>query len=317
MLKIGHLPFHPQKRSIREALLPFDERPVPLFDSGSEAMLESPSSHTELASVLPVTRNLQSVTSTFIEKDIVPSASPHGSLWVPREFRITNAVLEQILTTVGSNDPETGGILGGSCADHVVRRFHFDRAAQRTSVTYSPDTKTLNELLQSDWEPSGVNLLGFIHSHPFGVEAPSPGDLIYARRILEVFQSLPYLLLPIVIPATPTRKARLFAYAVARDALAPEGVRVLRQQVVVEAVEMSYSDIDANSEAASRGIAGEATQTVSPHLSTSLLMTALALWLLIQLLSECDRERREGAREGFDTPQPSKADLCSVEQEVI
>jgi proteasome lid subunit RPN8/RPN11 len=110
---------------------------------------------------------------------------------------LTPAVRAAILRTVGARAPEQGGLLGGSRRNGVVRAFSFDAQARRSATTYSPNTRSLNRLLAEDWGPAGIELLGFVHSHP-GAARPSTGDLAYAARILDALPALSRLLLPIV-----------------------------------------------------------------------------------------------------------------------
>lgn len=74
---------------------------------------------------------------------------------------------------------------GGRYDDYVITDFFFDTKASRSGGTYSPDAGTVNSLLKETWNPAGIRMLGFVHSHPFGVRNLSSGDLIYARAILE------------------------------------------------------------------------------------------------------------------------------------
>ncbi len=101
-----------------------------------------------------------------------------------RPLRISSLVLDDIRRSVGSLAPETGGMLGGDPIAGVVTHFRFDREASRTSGTYSPDCRMLNRVLADEWNPAGVRLMGFVHSHPTGFRNPSRGDEMYARRIL-------------------------------------------------------------------------------------------------------------------------------------
>ena len=111
---------------------------------------------------------------------------------------ITETVLDAITRTIAALPAEQGGLLGGRYEDGVVRYYYFDHTSDRSGATYSPDHVLLTKLLEADWNPHGIRLLGFVHSHPPGCNQPSGGDLTYARRILEAIPDLPRLLLPII-----------------------------------------------------------------------------------------------------------------------
>jgi len=117
-------------------------------------------------------------------------------------LRIHAAVINDILNTIGKQRAETGGPLGGK--DDVVSHFHFDRNSRRTAVTYSPNIDEVNRMFKAEWNPGGIRLRGFVHSHPGGMATPSSGDCVYAREILRAIPDLPFLWLPIVstIPET-------------------------------------------------------------------------------------------------------------------
>ena len=113
-------------------------------------------------------------------------------------LRMTAAVHRQILGAVGSKEPEQGMLLGGDLADGIVRHVVFDDSARRTGATYSPDVVRLNALLSEWWGPSGIRLLGVVHSHPGRLGRPSEGDRKYAGAILHTNPHLDRLLLPIL-----------------------------------------------------------------------------------------------------------------------
>ena len=115
------------------------------------------------------------------------------------QLQISKTVLDQIRQSIGRLPPESGGLLGGARETGVVTHFHFDDCAKCTGVTYTPDFESLNRLLSEHWNPKGIRLLGFVHSHPPWIRRPSTGDLAYAERLLKANQELDRLLLPIAI----------------------------------------------------------------------------------------------------------------------
>lgn len=145
-------------------------------------------------------------------------------------LQISRSVVEAIRLTIGVRPAESGGLLGGDRQDGVVRYYHFDTTSQRTAATYSPDCRTLNAILRDEWNPAGVNLLGFVHSHPESVLLPSPGDVIYAEQILKANPKLDCLALPIVTTAPDAGRFELHAYVAIRDG---NDVRVEPRHLVV------------------------------------------------------------------------------------
>ena len=114
------------------------------------------------------------------------------------EVWITQETYSRIAATVGTMPAEQGGPLGGDRRTGIVDSFVLDVTAERGAAIYTPDTSWLNSLFKTDWNPAGISLLGFVHSHPAGSVRPSIGDRRYAKALLEALPGLDRLLLPIV-----------------------------------------------------------------------------------------------------------------------
>jgi hypothetical protein len=146
------------------------------------------------------------------------------------ELKMTQEVVEQIRHTIGRLPAEQGGLLGGRLDDGIVRKFHFDDSARRSRATYTPDRETLNRVLSEDWNPSGIRLLGYVHSHPPGVRQPTGGDLTVARKQLQKSTEIDHLFIPIAFSSADTDKFEMLAYAAVRDG---EDVRLEQLETVV------------------------------------------------------------------------------------
>jgi hypothetical protein len=121
-------------------------------------------------------------------------------------------------------------MIGGNPDLGVVTHFHFDDEASRTRATYSPDCQMLNRILAEEWNPAGIRLMGFVHSHPKWVRMPSSGDEVYAKRILAAVPEMDRLLLPIVMAEPDNGHFELLPFAAKRNG---EGVTVDGLQLVV------------------------------------------------------------------------------------
>ncbi len=151
--------------------------------------------------------------------------------------RLTRDVYDEIARCVGEARAETGGALGCREGEDVIRYFRFDHTSRNTGATYSPDHEALNAMFRSDWNPKGIRLAGFVHSHPSGFARPSAGDLDYARRILAAISDLPHLFLPIVQTVPDTGAFRLVPFLVVRD-----GDSVVDQRVDMEVLDTAVPD---------------------------------------------------------------------------
>ena len=128
---------------------------------------------------------------------------------------IGHGVFQAIRDTIGKLPPESGGMLGGCFDSGLVSIFYFDALGKTTGSTYSPDTNTLNEVLEV-WNQRGLRSMAYPHSHPHACPNPSRGDEIYAAKILAANESLPFLLIPIVLPATDGQEFKLNLFVAQR-----------------------------------------------------------------------------------------------------
>lgn len=159
-------------------------------------------------------------------------------------IRVTAAVHRQIMGAIGSKSPENGMLLGGDPADGIVRHVVFDDRAERSGSTYSPDHVRLNALLTDWWRPSGIRLLGFVHSHPGQIARPSGGDLRYAEVILKGNPHLDRLLMPIV---TVLPEPAIHPFVVVRSddgvAAVPATLEILDEVLVPESAKQPQGSV--------------------------------------------------------------------------
>lgn len=129
---------------------------------------------------------------------------------------IGRSVHESIRDHVGAVPAEAGGPLGGTRGTSVVSAFAPDPSARTNGSQYYPDVAQVNELMRSVWNPAGINLLGFVHSHPRDCVRPSSTDASYAGRIMAGIPELPRFLLPIVQTVPDTGSFRIAPWSAER-----------------------------------------------------------------------------------------------------
>ncbi len=119
-----------------------------------------------------------------------------------------------MVATIGTRKAESGGAFGGAEGSNEVTHYTFDQSSRTTYATYTPDHEFLNRLFDEQWNPQGVRLKGFVHSHPGRNGRPSPGDEVYAERILGAISDMDRLWLPIINTIPDTGEFRItFWYA--------------------------------------------------------------------------------------------------------
>lgn len=131
-------------------------------------------------------------------------------------------VYADIKNSVGRLPVETGGILLGSRDDYKVRKFYFDDYGSHSPGGYDPDVNYLNRIVKREWETNELALLGFVHSHPRGVNRLSGdwgngiGDLGYLKRIFEYMPKLRKFLVPIIFSEADGGNFHIFPFCAER-----------------------------------------------------------------------------------------------------
>ena len=115
-----------------------------------------------------------------------------------QKFRITTNAYQNIIKKIGSLEPEKGGILIGR--DGVITDFIFDKKAQTTGSTYALDVVYLNPIIK-ELKAQGKQLMGIIHSHPYGYSKLSDPDKVYFLSQFKNFPNLEWMFTPIVFSA--------------------------------------------------------------------------------------------------------------------
>lgn len=129
------------------------------------------------------------------------------------KFRITTNAYQQIVKTLGSKIPEQGGILIGK--DGVITNFVHDEFAETSSSSYSLNISYLNPIIKK-FKEDDKELLGIIHSHPYGCRKLSRQDQEYFAGVLDKAKDVDYLFTPIVFSAKQ-EEFHIFPYVFYKD----------------------------------------------------------------------------------------------------
>ncbi len=150
----------------------------------------------------------------------------------PTPMYVTTEAATVLHRTIGAVPAETGGALGGTRRSSVIEHVHVDPTAAVTAVTYYPDIAAVNAMLRTDWNPRGINLVGFAHSHPIGATHPSSNDIAYSERILRAIPAMGRMLLPIIQSSADAGRSTILPWAVERRG--PRFVLVRPELVVAD-----------------------------------------------------------------------------------
>jgi len=159
---------------------------------------------------------------------------------------------EEIVSTVGSRPPESGGFLF-SCKDwYFVDTFEFDEAGsdRASSVVYSPDTAWANETYERHIcnDDRFRVLVGTVHSHPGTSIYPSgggygQGDLGYVRKFFDYIPYLEEFLLPIVVFPFGDGFPVLVPWVCKRGFFGRVKLLLAREVVVVDSTAVPYRSV--------------------------------------------------------------------------
>lgn len=114
------------------------------------------------------------------------------------KLKITTDAYQNIVKKIGSGIPEKGGILMGK--DGIITDFIFDANAHTTGSTYSLNVSYLNPIIK-EIKQQGKQLMGIIHSHPYGSFELSHPDKEYFLSQFKNFPDLDFMYTPIVFSA--------------------------------------------------------------------------------------------------------------------
>lgn len=102
------------------------------------------------------------------------------------KLQMRKSVESEIRKTIGTFESESGGYLFGNRIDYIVEKVVFDDS-NRTSVTWTFNPSFINPIIKKLWEEEGLELIGFVHSHPNGNTAPSSPDVVVFEKYLNRF----------------------------------------------------------------------------------------------------------------------------------
>ena len=103
-----------------------------------------------------------------------------------KKYSIRQNVYNTIRDTIGKAPAETGGYLFGNREDFIIEKIVLDNS-NRTSVTWTMNPSFINPIIKDLWENEGLELIGFVHSHPPAFCRPSGPDVRVFGKYLERF----------------------------------------------------------------------------------------------------------------------------------
>ena len=114
--------------------------------------------------------------------------------------RIKREAFYALMHQLGTKPAERGGIILGPVGTNDITHFYFDRDGGCTGSSYSPDYITLNRKMREQWLPAGLDMKGFVHSHPGNLDSLTAGDMSYIKKLLSKNPDMNMFIAPIVLP---------------------------------------------------------------------------------------------------------------------
>lgn len=122
-------------------------------------------------------------------------------------MKIHRCVLQRIFAEQRDYFPESGGILGGT--NGIVSRYYLDEGTQDgPKCSYSPNVELLNAVID-EWQNENIDFMGIYHTHFFGVESLSEGDIQYIKQIM---QSMPDEITSLYFPILKYPEKQMISY---------------------------------------------------------------------------------------------------------
>lgn len=132
-------------------------------------------------------------------------------------MKIIKSVYKHILNSMPVSPPEIGGILG-SIAD-VVCKYQIDTGLPKgCGCFYSPNVCFLNNTI-NDWQQEEIIFQGIFHTHFFGVQTLSDGDVAY---ITSIMQAMPECISKLYFPIVVLPEKEMISYLAIRSGNAVE-----------------------------------------------------------------------------------------------
>lgn len=91
-------------------------------------------------------------------------------------MKLSQTAYQAIMRDIGAHPPERGGILLGPVGEMSATHFIFDETGKGTGASWTFGHLRINEILKQ-YVPLGLDMRGFIHSHPSGYRTLSSQDL--------------------------------------------------------------------------------------------------------------------------------------------
>lgn len=128
------------------------------------------------------------------------------------EVIICNAVINDMLKSLINENIEQGGIIGAR--NGMIVGYHHDKDASCSMYSYRPDFLTLNRIISSWFYERQIIFKGFVHTHPYGCNTLSVGDLNIMRELLEKSDNLTDILALILEIDADLHRYRISGYSI-------------------------------------------------------------------------------------------------------
>lgn len=125
---------------------------------------------------------------------------------------ILQSVYQYILCSVPVAPPEMGGVLGG--ANDIVSKCQIDFGRSAScGCSYAPNVDFLNDTIKM-WQMDEIGFQGIFHTHFFGVQTLSDGDIEYIKLIM---QTMPPVIKKLYFPVVVLPEKQMVPYLATRD----------------------------------------------------------------------------------------------------
>lgn len=106
-------------------------------------------------------------------------------------LNVPQSLFQQIMDTIGTSPTESGGIFAVN-GSNTIEKYYFDVQAGVGKSFYRPSSSQITVQVNRWLQDPQLRFGGYIHSHPAGLTALSPMDIVAAEMTM-YRNRLPYI----------------------------------------------------------------------------------------------------------------------------
>ena len=100
-------------------------------------------------------------------------------------FSIKENDKQKLIGMFNLKSKEQGGIIGADNAGYICEFYVEKNLSNNTNHSYIPNTKILEEIINTDWASKNIRFIGYVHSHLYNKNI-SDEDIYFCREFINM-----------------------------------------------------------------------------------------------------------------------------------